>query len=41
MDKGVNVLNSIYFSDEMRAHNRSVELHVYSSGGHGLGLSAF
>lgn len=40
-DKGVSVQNSILFRDLMLAHNRSVELHVYPSGGHGWGYRLF
>ena len=34
-DEAVNPLNSILFHNAMRIKNRPVELHIYSSGGHG------
>ncbi len=39
-DKGVDVENSMVFAFELRKHKVSFELHIYTKGGHGLGLGA-
>jgi acetyl esterase/lipase len=39
-DQGVLVENSMLFASALRKHGVPFELHVYTKGGHGLGLNA-